>query len=136
MLYPKKGLRANMIILKPREPQQEKARHWETSSTYLRTLILLLNDLNQRRIPTGYESIPVKTTKDFSIGLALNIRLDARYQGVHLRGDILTVTNQSDKTVTLIESEFYQAGDRAISLHDTVLAPHAQTQLIKVSTYE
>ena len=136
MLQPKNHRKANMLIIKPQEPQKQLAQRWETNSHYVQTLLNLLNDLKQRRIPSGYESLPVNTAPVMSINKTLRLRLQARYQGARLRGDIITVTNHSDQTITLNESDFYQSGDRAICLKETVLAPHAQTQLTKVSVYE
>jgi type-F conjugative transfer system secretin TraK len=134
-MIPNATRHADNLALKPQELEKEAAKTWETSERYMQTLIHLVEEILQQKIPTGYNHTVLKKPKEFHFGRNFDLKLTDYYTGAHLSVEIYQLTNHSKEAQTLAEEDCYQSGDRAIYLSETQLAPHQTTQLIKVTSH-
>lgn len=130
LLTPQRHQVADLLVLKPLETEQSAALAWEKSDRYSQVLIQLAAALIHGQPPAGYHVTPL--SQDFSFGSQITLHLAQRVMGDQLTADIYQVTNQAHYPVSLTESAFYQAGDRAIFLKKRKLAPNESTDLIKI----
>jgi hypothetical protein len=126
---------ADVLALKPQELEKQAAKTWEISERYTQTLIHLVDEILQQKIPSGYNHTVLKKPKEFNFGEYFDLKLTDQYIGVHLSVKLYQLTNHSRKIQSLAEEDLYQSGDRAIYLQAATLAPHQTTQLIKVTSH-
>jgi hypothetical protein len=134
-LIPCSTRHADNLALKPQELEKEAAKTWETSESYTQTLIHLVDEILQQKIPSGYDHTVLKKPKEFNFGRYFDLKLTDQYTGAHLSVAIYQLTNHSKQVQTVAEEDLYQSGDRAIYLQAATLAPHQTTQLIKVTSH-
>lgn len=121
---------AESIRLQPITPARKAAARWEQQSAYEQVLLALIMSLKNEKPPEGYALIRTPSAVMQQEGFTLQ-RL-WQYHGRHLSGDVLRITNNTEKTITLDERQFYTAHTRAISLAQTSLSPLQQTTLYRV----
>jgi type-F conjugative transfer system secretin TraK len=134
-LTPRCTHHADVLALKPQELEKEAAKTWETSERYTQTLIHLVDEIIQQKIPSGYDHTVLKKPKEFNFGRYFDLKLTDQYTGAHLSVALYQLTNHSKQVQTVAEEDLYQSGDRAIYLQASTLAPHQTTQLIKVTNH-
>lgn len=134
-LTPRCSRHADVLALKPQELEKEAAKTWEISERYTQTLIHLVDEILQQKIPSGYDHTVLKKPKEFNFGQYFDLKLTDQYTGAHLSVELYQLTNHSKKSQTVTEEDLYQSGDRAIYLQAATLAPHQTTQLIKVTSH-
>lgn len=122
---------ADTIFLKPVGVINPQAKQWETSSPYTDVLTQLVNDMANHKSPEGYSVTPVSGKTQY-LGNVATLRLQNVYSGAHLQGLIYSIRNRIEQPVTVTESEFYQAGDRAIAIENLTIPPKGTTWLYKV----
>lgn len=125
---------ARAIELKPTSGSK-LAERWEKNSNYQELISGLITAMVNGKTPDGYAiSIP-KKPKPLKFKL-ISVTLNAIYTGKYLRGEILVIENKSATTISLVESQFYQLGTRAIALLEQNLPPKATTLLYRVMSNE
>lgn len=134
-LTPCSTCHADNLSIKPQELEKEAAKTWEISERYTQTLIHLVDEIIQQKIPSGYDHTVLKKPKEFNFGQYFDLKLTDQYTGAHLSVELYQLTNHSKKSQTVTEEDLYQSGDRAIYLQADILAPHQTTQLIKVTSH-
>jgi hypothetical protein len=134
-LTPRCTHHADVLSLKPEELEKEAAKTWETSERYTQTLIHLVDEILQQKIPPGYDHTVLKKPKEFNFGQYFDLKLTDQYTGAHLSVELYQLTNHSRKIQSLSEEDLYQSGDRAIYLQAATLAPHQTIQVIKVTSH-
>ena len=123
------------IELKPTTPGKE-AESWEVNSEYSQILIKLITSMVNGEIPSGYSLIyPDKKTKPIKYG-NLILKLQKKYLGKHLCGEIFLVQNNRHQPVNIDEKMFYQSGVRAIALLNFTISASGQTMLFRVMDNE
>jgi len=107
---------------------QKIAEHWEKQNPFTQTITHLMQHLARAEPPPGYAIInPGKV--HLSSDLAITLKALYSYQGQYLRGDVISLINTSDSSVTLSATQFHQQGVIASSLSNRHLAPCEKTQL-------
>jgi hypothetical protein len=134
-LTPCSAHHADNLAIKPQELEKEAAKTWEISERYTQTLIRLVDEILQQKIPSGYDHTILKKPKEFNFGRYFDLKLTDQYTGAHLSVAIYQLINHSKQIQTVTEEDLYQSGDRAIYLQASTLASHQTTQLIKVTSH-
>ena len=130
-----KGISGQDIELKPSTPSKE-AELWEKNSDYSQVLIKLITCMINDDVPSGYSVIyPDKKTKAVKYD-NFTIKLQKRYLGKHLYGEVLLVQNRRNYPVSLTESMFYQTAARAVTILDSSIPANGQTMLFRVISNE
>lgn len=91
------------------------AKSWEESNPYESVLVSLNRAVRQGQIPEEYQSIPV-TSEVLSVPAGLRATAARVWTGHHLKVVRYDVENVTLSARTIRESDFWQAGTRAIML--------------------
>jgi type-F conjugative transfer system secretin TraK len=129
------GIPGQDIELKSTTPSKE-AELWEVNSEYSQILVKLIVSMANSEAPAGYSVIyPDKKTKVIKYG-NLTLKLQKRYLGKHLYGEVFLIQNNRCHPVTVEEKMFYQNGARAIALLNLTIPAEGQTMLFRVMDNE
>lgn len=126
---------ADTILLEPLDSINPAAQRWETASPYTEAVTHLMSDMVNHNSPEGYAVDTSFKSKKQYLGNVATLKLAQIYSGAYLQGYVYCLTNTSSETITLSEREFYQPGDRAIALSNTLIMPEGQTWLYKVRSH-
>ncbi len=119
------------------------ARRFEHSSAYEKTLVNLLRDLMLSQSPPGYTAIApsafhvvpaLQLPKYLNGRTFLKETVRAGFLGGELAVRVVRVTNSGKHRVTLIASDFYTPGVRAVAIGKETLRPHESTNIYEVTT--
>jgi type-F conjugative transfer system secretin TraK len=127
---------ADTILLKPKEIPGEKAKQWENSLPYIKTLTSLVADMMKETAPSGYTVDNMTKAKHRRVNDAITTQLVRVYTGHQWQGWVYQLTNRHKEPVSVCEQDFYQRGDHAIALSNLIMVPHGQVLLYKVRRYE
>ncbi len=95
------------------------AKSWEESNPYESVLVSLNRAVRQGQIPDEYQSIPV-TSEVLSVPAGLRATAARVWTGHHLKVARYDVENVTLSARAIRESDFWQAGTRAIMLSGSV----------------
>lgn len=95
------------------------AKSWEESNPYESVLVSLNRAVRQGQIPDEYQSIPV-TSEVLSVPAGLRATAARVWTGHHLKVVLYNVENVTLSARNIRESDFWQAGTRAIMLSGVV----------------
>jgi conjugal transfer pilus assembly protein TraK len=120
------------LMLVPKGVGQERAAKFEQANYYELTLNHLMVAMKNGTLPEGYVMRAVDNKTAYQIGQRLRVTLKALYDGLNLRGEIYTITNNLTTSVQLDEREFYKKGTRAISVDTIILLPKSSINLYRI----
>ena len=123
------------IELKPTTPSKE-AESWEKNSDYSQVLIKLISSMINDEVPSGYSLVyPDKKTKAIKYD-NFTTKLQKRYLGKNLYGEVLLVQNRHNSPLNLTEQMFYQEGTRAVTILDSSIPANGHTSIFRVASNE
>ena len=129
------GIPGQDIELKPTTPSRE-VESWEKNSDYSQILVKLIGSMVNDEVPSGYSVVyPDKKTRTIKYD-NFTTKLQKRYLGKHLYGEMLLVQNRRNSALNLTEYMFYQVGTRAITILDSSLPAKGQTMVFRVISDE
>lgn len=120
------------LMLVPKGVGRLRAARFEQAASYELTINHLIRHMKHHTMPEGYAVYEVGRSPVFYREKHIRLCLKAIYQGLHLRGEVYTVTNLNKTPLYLDEKTFYKRGTRAISLDTVVIAPKATVYLYRV----
>lgn len=123
------------------QKRSEEATKYESSSPYESTLVNLLRDVMLNGVPPGYSEIPANSLNKIAVfrvpsALKNQTVLDAKMVAGLMGGDldirVIQVTNHAGKLITLLASDFYQSGVRAVAISNENLQPNESSDIYEV----
>lgn len=114
-----------------------RAKQFEQSSPYEKTLLVLLRDVMLNHTPPGYSRLlPPEFKRSITFRKrnrrALSERAIADFLGGVLAIHVFRLSNHGSHQMTLIPREFYGPGVRAVAIARETISPHASTTLYEV----
>lgn len=118
-----------------------EASSFEQSAPYERTVIGLIKEVELQQTPPGYTNISPKAFSQIGIfnvsgsvsnNSGLSQAMEAGFLGGSLAVRVLSVENNTSKTVQLSENEFYAPGVRAIAIQKQELNANEKTNVFEV----
>jgi conjugal transfer pilus assembly protein TraK len=125
---------ARTIELKPLTGSKQ-AERWERDGDYMEIIASLMTAMVNAKTPDGYALI-VPHKEQVAVFDELKIVVTLVYSGKYLRGEVLSVTNESKHAVYLDERQFYHPNVRALALIEHNLEPKSKTLLYRVVSDE
>lgn len=123
---------AETLMLVPKGVGRESAGRFERSNTYESTISHLIRAMRRGQVPSGYSVKMVNTKKAYRINKQVLVKLKSIYHGLNLRGEIYTVTNQTNSLIQVDERDFYKIGTRAVSLDSITIPAKSSVNLYRV----
>lgn len=120
------------LMLVPKGVGRLRAARFEQASSYELTINHLIRHMKNATMPEGYAVHEVDGPTVYQAGKSYRLCLKTVYQGLHLRGEIYTITNLRKTPIYLDERTFYKTGTRAISFDSVMVAPKATIHLYRV----
>ena len=129
------GIAGQDIEIRPSTPSKE-AEVWEKNSDYSQVLIKLITGMINDEVPSGYSIIyPDKKTRAVKYD-NFTTKLQKRYLGKHLCGEVLLIQNRRNYPISLTEDMFYQATTRAVTFLNSTISAGGQTMVFRVVSDE
>lgn len=135
LLHPSSSPSETLMLI-PKGVGRLRAARFEEAMPYELTIHHLIRHMKNGTMPEGYAVREVTSKNVYQSGNRYRLKLKTIYQGLHLRGEIFTITNQLKTPIYLDEKTFYKTGTRAISLDSIVVLPKATIHLYRVLSHD
>ena len=119
-----------VMLLSP-DAYKQKARVWESDSTYQDLIIKLMQAMAGGEFPEGYQVKKVQRKSDY-LGSVAKINLIKIYSGAKVSGWVLVLNNISHQTLHIKPYQLYRKNARAIALLSQTIAPQHSTLVYMV----
>jgi hypothetical protein len=137
------GVTLRFVPSTPALPAEDhsKAKQFEQSSPYEKTLVTLLKAVMLHQTPSGYSTIASSALSKIALFTlpkqsahthGLSEKVVAGFLGNALAVRVIQVTNDSNHSMTLQASDFYTPGVRAVALSHEFVPAHHISRLYEV----
>ncbi|MDP2534113.1 type-F conjugative transfer system secretin TraK [Photobacterium damselae subsp. piscicida] len=113
------------------ERDTKKAQEFEKQSPYTQTLAALISHMIKETIPEGFAFQRLTVKKPIEQAKLLLTPI-ASYQGEHLTGISIKISNKTAQYIQVEPTSFYKAGVKAVSFSSMSIPPHGSIYMYQI----